>query len=439
MHLQNLTHVLTSVVLFCAQFIQLDQVTASSLEQTYTSWQLDASFGTNGIVEFDGDSTPPSYNFLNYRTFPKSDGGIHVLACHLRLQGKTPVDSCSVFAYSTLGQLVTIAPYFGRSGFVDVHRYDVQSNNRLIFTAYLEAQRLNPDLTPDSTITSTGLTTLFASGFYSNNALGELRPIAQTDDRILLTNHLGNGDLKLARLLADGSLDHSFGITRVISNIADIKGIDTINSHLVLLSPHDTGPSTLCTAREYDPTGLHVTTIFDPANASNVDLCSSENFVRHPDGGYAWIVPASSYAIYRSKSTGGIDEAFGNRGSVQITPPSPSGLVFAGGPNPLTVLPSGEIVTALTLRTSGPITNSTQYFRMLTGFNPDGSPYSGLGPDGKMILSINACCSISELFILPNGKLLLTGMTYNRFMLIRMKPLSIQNVTYLPIVLNQTG
>ena len=81
MHLQNLTHVLTSVVLFCAQFIQLDQVTASSLEQTYTSWQLDASFGTNGIVEFDGDSTPPSYNFLNYRTFPKSNGGINVLAC----------------------------------------------------------------------------------------------------------------------------------------------------------------------------------------------------------------------------------------------------------------------------------------------------------------------------------------------------------------------
>ncbi len=434
MFLRNFIRILSAAILICSQVTYFNYTTASSPSATDITWQLDASFGTNGIMEFDGDATPPSYNFLNYRTFPKSDGSINVLACHLRLQGKTPVDSCSVFAYSITGQLVTIASYFGRSGFVDVKRYDVQSNNRLIFTAYLEAQRLNPDLTPDVTITSTGLTDLFASGFYSNNALGDLRPIAQADDRILLTNHLESGDLKLARLLANGSLDSSFGITRMIANIANIKGIDRVSSTMVLLSPHDTGPSTVCAAREYDLMGSLIATIFDSASNNDANLCRSENFVRHPAGGYTWIVPAAQYSVYRSKSAGGIDKTFGNDGSVQITPPASSGLVFAGGPNPLMVLPTGEIVAALTLRTSGAITTATQYFRMLTGYNADGSPYASLGQNGKMLLSINACCEISELFVLPDGKLLMTGMTYNRFMLIRMKPISIHATVYLPII-----
>ena len=204
---------------------------------------------------------------------------------------------------------------------------------------------------------------------------------------------------------------------------------------MVLLSPHTAGPSTLCAAREYDFTGMQITTMFDGAD-NNVNLCRSENFVRHLDGGYAWIVPTALYSIYRSKSTGGIDTNFGNNGSVQILPPTSSGLVFAGGPNPLAVLPTGQIMTVLTLRTSGPITTSTQYFRMLVGFNADGSPDTSFGPHGKMILPINACCSIAELFALPDGNLLLTGMTYNRFMLVRMKPLLIQSTIYMPIVLN---
>lgn len=177
MQFYTLLHLMSIAVLIVGQGAKTANTATPHISALNITWQLDTSFGANGIVEFDGDATPPSYNFLNYRTFPKADGSMNVLACHLRLNGKTPVDSCSVFAYSTAGQPISTRHYFGRSGFVDVKRYDIQSNDRLIFTAYLEAQRLNTDLTPDPTITSSGLTTLFASGFYSDDALGDIQPI----------------------------------------------------------------------------------------------------------------------------------------------------------------------------------------------------------------------------------------------------------------------
>ena len=260
--------------------------------------------------------------------------------------------------------------------------------------------RYNADGTLDTTFGSNGLSTPFAG------RAGEVRGMAiQPDGRIVVAGHAGG--FALARLMADGSLDASFGSGgQVLTDVSPPSPVSELvydmalqsDGRIVLAGQADGGSGATATLARYNTDGSLDTT-FGAGGVVFNDVPGRANAVAvQPDGRI--VVAGFSFEMTRFNADGTLDTGFGSGGHVAL-PFGDSGWeseAFA-----LLAQPDGKIVVA-----GG--TYLSQYDFAIARLDPDGSLDKGFGRDGMVTTDFyGEVDTIRALVLQPDGRLVAAG------------------------------
>jgi uncharacterized delta-60 repeat protein len=259
--------------------------------------------------------------------------------------------------------------------------------------------RYTADGTLDTTFGSNGLATPFAG------MGGQLRAMAiQPDGRIVVGGFAGGG-FALARLMADGSPDASFGTGgQVLSDLSPGAGEFAYgmalqaDGRIVLAGQADGGSGVVVTLARYNPDGSLDTTfgagglVFSgfPGGANAVAVQSDGRIV----------VAGFSFLVTRFNADGTLDTGFGSGGQVAV----PFGdFGWDSEANAILVQPDGGIVVA-----GG--SYGSRYDFALARLDSDGSLDKGFGHDGMVTTDFhNGRDAIEALVLQPDGRLVAAG------------------------------
>jgi uncharacterized delta-60 repeat protein len=276
-----------------------------------------------------------------------------IFAVQLNADGSLDTDfaSSGVYTYdSGLGDDVCLAVAVLESGKILIAGYRANGTDGDVMVA-----RLNADGSLDTSFATNGIFS------YDSGAMDAAQGMAvASDGRILLTGFTYNGadnDLFLMRLTAEGALDTSFNTT----------GIVTYDSG----SGHDWGGDlALTTAGKIVVTGM--------TNSSSPDL-----------------------GLWRFNADGSLDTGFDTDGAASYD----GGDYDAG--RCLILQEDGKILVSGVSAKSG--VSTTDYDIPLIRFNSDGSLDTGFGTDGVARFDNNVREQGYDLALQSDGKILLTG------------------------------
>jgi uncharacterized delta-60 repeat protein len=302
--------------------------------------------------------------------------------------------------------------------------FGMQSDGKVIAHSYDGLKRYNTDLSVDPGFHSEGWTQLRATGILS----GSWQPVMQADDKMLITSVI-SGQLNLARLDSDGTVDSGYA-NPVVPDVVRIFGADP-NGRLVVQGSSAPSPFPPCVARVHSFTGVYLGTLFDASTSASGNLCGSDYFSPHPNGGLVWSVAGTPMRIYRSNGNSGLDNTFGVSGTVPI--PLPTGWRWFFGLLPVAVQGDGKVVAVMSV-TSVPEGQAPagHINPLVARFNVDGSPDTAFGSQGYFIAAQNIDDRISEILALPDGKILIVGISAGKLVMMRFAGLVVHGVSYLP-------
>ncbi|MFA6152200.1 MAG: T9SS type A sorting domain-containing protein [Chitinophagaceae bacterium] len=347
--------------IIAAGYYQKDSDIGFAFSRYNTDGSPDMSFGTNGLAKtaysFKSGTVTYTFNFLNDIAL-QADGKVVYTGFSM-----TPVGNIA-FISGRLKTNGTADSSFGTNGFAISNVYEgadnmgygiaVQADNKILLGGYTNPEgfavvRLKPDGSADSSFGVNGFVKLkvglLRSGAYSLSL--------QSDGKILLagtaTTSLSTV-IAVVRLLADGSVDESFGVHgRVVTDIRSLGDVGTCVA---------VGPS------------------------GKVIVGGSSNDVLYSD---------FALAIYNSDGT------LFKKTTVDVN-------TYNDVANSVALQADGRIVL------SGYADNATSSLLCAVRFNPDGNLDMSFGKDGKVVTDIDFTGpSETGLFIQPDDKIVITG------------------------------
>jgi uncharacterized delta-60 repeat protein len=239
----------------------------------------------------------------------------------------------------------------------------------------------------------------------------------QPNGRIVVSGEPGNDKFGIARLLPNGSLDHTFSEDgRRTVGVGDFSGAEEVsvdaNGRLVMAGSASSGGPGLFGVVRLLPNGSPDTS-FSGDGKRTLGFgtgAEGDGLAIQGDGkfivaGVAFIASNEYYAVARLNPGGGLDHSFSGDGK-RIVKPGPG---IAGEGN-VAAIRGGRIVVAGDAETTN--TNADcgvialeSDGKLDTGFSGDGRRTVGFGPGG------GAADSCEGLGIQPNGKIVLGGIT----------------------------
>ncbi len=412
------------IISVCFVFLYL--VTGFSQDVIAADGDLDPSFGNNGLVtvnvnvnSFDG----------GYAAALQPDGKILVV-------GETSDNTfISDFLVARLNGDGTLDSTFGSNGIVttsfsasshDVARDIVlQPDGKFVVAGDTESAgtldfalaRYNSDGTLDSSFGTNGLVTTDFSG----SILDFGNSIALQPDGKMIVAGFCCSSFALARYNPDGTLDSSFGNNGIVTT--DFPSGSTDSAQAIIIQPdgkiliggqHYNGSNYDFALARYNPDGTLdsnfgsgglVTTTF-PGNGSDVIFeMALLNDGRIVSAGYIASGGNLNFGIARYNPDGTPDINFGSGGFITTD--------FPGN--------GQDIISAIAFQMDGKIiaageTNSTVNSDLaLARYLPDGMLDSTFGNGGLVTTNLPANHSdyLYDMFLLPDGKIVGAGRTYN--------------------------
>lgn len=338
---------------------------------------VDPSFGSNGIVATSLGSMADHTRRLRIQ----SDGKILVLASDSTLSNRAPSGS-AIYRFLPNGQYDT--SFAGGSGLRagNVRDFALLSDGRIITAGHIGNNSNNSSV---CRYTSNGvLDTTFATNgcraIMPGFAFRAEKLVVRPDGKIIAAGVGESSQAITARLLADGSIDTSFG-----------------NAGFSVISGGD---------RDYYIVGPWVLSKFgDLAVQSDGKILFGYS--------YDW---DNAFYVSRLNEDGSVDTEFGESGTAMIVVPVGSYAydAFSFG---ISVSPDRKIVvTGTALQWFGSDSNVT-----IAKLNNDGSLDTDFGSYGYVdLVSSETRGPASTMLVLPNGRILLGGMDDQAFSLLRL-------------------
>ena len=242
----------------------------------------------------------------------------------------------------------------------------------------------------------------------------------QSDGRMVAVGSSGSGDFGVARYLADGSLDPSFGIagkvTTDFGGASDEAFAVAIQPDGKIVAAGDAAPAGGCclfALARYNPDGTldptfdtdgRVTTPFG-GNAMAFDVAIQADG-RILAVGSKFDPFENGFAVARYNPDGSLDATFGAAGKV-LTP-------FGGvndGAHGVAIQPDGKIIAA------GAGGAGSDF--LVARYNPDGSLDATFGTAGKVITDFGGSDGAHDVGIQADGKIVVAGLSGDRFAVAR--------------------
>ncbi len=380
---------------------------------------LDTTFGTDGVVTTDFESTYDKANSLVIDSLGKivvagESGNNFALA---RYNADGTLDT----AFDGDGRVITD---FGASGDFDGYDVAIDSEGRIVMAGYARFNsgqnegvlaRYNEDGSLDETFDSDGMVIIdFGSG---QTGYGAVIVAVDSQDRIVAAGRsyfLGRNNFAIARYNPDGSLDPTFGnggsvttdfdLTNDIVNGLAIDGAGRIvaagrsytlplYSNFALARYHSDGTLDTC----FDEDGLVTTDFVGSNHDSAYDSVAVHSDGKIVVGGHTRDSGGShSFALARLNGDGTLDMSFGADG--RVVADFSSGIDIMQS---LAVQDDGKIVTA------GSVDSNFAVAR----FNYDGSLDLGFGDAGLVITDLGDSTSeeARSVAIQTDGRILVGG------------------------------
>lgn len=378
-----------------------------------------AGFGTNGIAEIE----VPDHTIFFYGSAVQPDGKV-LLGGY---RSKVPNRDVMVTRLLSDG---TPDAGFGSAGtaFTDVGVSDILRaltllpDGKILGAGYQAstggpAQALLLRYTAagnlDASFGDNGIVTDFSDTEVSRFYALALR----SNGNLLAAGHRQNArnhyDLALAGFQANGSADPAFGITDDGWQSDNLASADNVvnavlpgeNGHIIVVG--STPVAVEFNVSQYSSEGTRLS--FD-----SLDAMSNIQNVMPIDGG-GFMVHGISFdtcIVWKFKTDGTLDGAFGDLGILRIVLPDMSSLTFVDA----AMLPDGKVLLC-----GGGIDQNNNYLNFIARVLPDGSPDMGWNGTGILELPSSIGAIGHVLCLQPDGKLLVGGRAYtdNKFFLAR--------------------
>jgi uncharacterized delta-60 repeat protein len=258
------------------------------------------------------------------------------------------------------------------------------------------------------------------------------------DGRVVVvgsTDATGAGDYAVARLLADGTPDASFGGSGKVTlgtqpGVADTGGgVAVLPDERIVVAGQGNSTQDFVTKQLNPGGGLDTT--FATGGTSVVDFGGNDvvnNLARQPDGKLVLVGATSAagggdFAVARLNPDGSIDSSFGSGGKQTVD--------FGGNDSAygVAVQADGKLVVA----GRGDPVNEMVVARL----NPDGSIDSSFGSGGEVAIDFGGASGANAVGLQPDGKIVLVGSTAvagNALAIARLTPSGALDTTF-----NHTG
>jgi len=318
-----------------------------------------------------------------------------------------------------------IGPLFTSPGGPSIRDGVIQPDGRIVFVgdgfiagvATITVVRLEADGALDTSFGSGGVVTVPVGGSGYDIA----RAVAlQPDGRILVAGgvdatpgSLTTGDAVVLRLLADGSLDASFGNGGVVqtsfgSQFDIAYGVDRQpNGKIVIAGESEVGTSQHFALARYEDDGSPDLTFGTAGQV--VTVVSSNDYILdmalQPDGkivvGGASRPSATHATVARYNPDGTLDGGFGTGGVTVAAVTSSSGIID------LALQPDGKIVA------SGGGASPMGYVALALRLDANGTLDPTFGTGGAVITNASQAQSLQGVIVQPNGKIVTAGWRYD--------------------------
>jgi len=259
---------------------------------------------------------------------------------------------------------------------------------------------------PDFGVNGTVITSFIGPGAPNNIEAVALQP----DGRIVV------GGTALARFMADGALDTTFGQAGSVDVPYRIRGIAVQSDGRIVIvgeTKEVSGAANLVVARfEADGTDDGA---FGDQGRTVVDISGGRdqmNAIAVADDGDIVVAGCSTpgftqdTAILRFDSSGGLDTSFANGGILEIDLAKPG---FDDCPNALLIDPDGKILVGGSAEFDRDEENCDGEDFLLYRVSENGVPDAGFGTGGSVVLEAACPQGIEALFRYPDGRILAAG------------------------------